>query len=145
MYLAASHTLIPSASADPQGCELRDGLGSSVVSPCYAVTCGEVSYRLWFYLPFWLPFSYLIFLSLVFRRNFPGGGSSQSSDHPDGGSSSWQWWTPSGRKSSPHFVVESLQTEVESPRAEATRAKRSQPQLCPAYGFRQGRMSPGAA
>ena len=44
-YLAASHSLLPSASADPQGSKRRDGLGSSVVSPCYAVTCGEVSYR----------------------------------------------------------------------------------------------------
>ena len=48
----ASHTLLPSASAVSQGPALRDGLGSSVVSPCYAVTCGEVSYRVWFYLPY---------------------------------------------------------------------------------------------
>ena len=38
-------TLSSSASADPQGSEHRDGLGSSVVSPCYAVSGGfkEVS------------------------------------------------------------------------------------------------------
>ena len=43
-YLAASHTFLPSASADPQGCEHRDGLGSSVVSPCYAVSGGIERY-----------------------------------------------------------------------------------------------------
>ena len=48
----ASHTLLSSASAVSQGPVLRDGLGSSVVSLCYAVTCGEVSYRVWFYLPY---------------------------------------------------------------------------------------------
>ena len=37
---AASHTPLPSASADPQGSERRDGLGSSVISPCYAVSGG---------------------------------------------------------------------------------------------------------
>ena len=41
---AASHTPLPSASADPQGSELRDGLGSSVVSPCYAVSGGIEKY-----------------------------------------------------------------------------------------------------
>ena len=42
---AASHTPLPSVSADPQGSEHRDGLGSSVVSLCYAVSGGfeEVS------------------------------------------------------------------------------------------------------
>ena len=44
MYLAASHRLLPSASADPQVSERRDGLGSLVVSPCYAVSGGMKKY-----------------------------------------------------------------------------------------------------
>ena len=46
-YFVASHPLLPSASAAPQGSVRRDGLGSLVVSPCYAVSGGllEVSYR----------------------------------------------------------------------------------------------------
>ena len=39
-----SHTLIPSASAGPQGPVLPDGLGSLVVSPCYAVSGGIEKY-----------------------------------------------------------------------------------------------------
>ena len=46
---AASHTPLLSASAAPQGSELRDGLGSSVVSPCYAVSGGmEKCLRIFF-------------------------------------------------------------------------------------------------
>ena len=48
----------------------RDGLGSSVVSPCYAVSDGEVSYRVWYFFPleqgrncFILGVSYLSFPS----------------------------------------------------------------------------------
>ena len=56
---------------------IRDGLGSSVVSPCYAVSGGllEVSSYLLLFLvrvfrPFWPPYLLLaFFLFLVFRRN----------------------------------------------------------------------------
>ena len=40
----ASHPLLPSGSAVPQGPVQRDGLGSSVVSPCYAVSGGMIKY-----------------------------------------------------------------------------------------------------
>ena len=43
---AASHPLLPSASAAPQGSVRRDGRGSSVVSPCYAVSGGMQKYFL---------------------------------------------------------------------------------------------------
>ena len=36
----ASHSPLPSASAGLQGPVHPSGLGSLVVSPCYAVTCG---------------------------------------------------------------------------------------------------------
>ena len=70
-YLAASHTLLPSASADPQGSEHRDGLGSSAVSPCYAVSGGMKKY-----LPIFSSRSYFLtrrcFFTSVLRRDGPG-------------------------------------------------------------------------
>ena len=39
-----SHTPLPSASTGPQGPVRRDGLGSLVVSPCYAVSGGTKKY-----------------------------------------------------------------------------------------------------
>ena len=44
LYLSASHPLLPSASADPQGPVRRDGLSSVVVSPCYAASGGAKMY-----------------------------------------------------------------------------------------------------
>ena len=54
----ASYTRLPSASAGPQGLVPRDGLGSLVVSPCYAVTSGwkvRVSYGRSSFLAHFLP------------------------------------------------------------------------------------------